>query len=187
MACEQCGADNISSQVLAIYRDEGMVGLPNIILLGAVEQQICGECGAENGIRIPDLEGLEAAVAVARIGVPIKLNGEEIRFLRKALGLRSKDLAECLQVREETISRWENGKEVMGPQYEKLLRLFVGCTLSEKAPGVDFEEEAIVRMRIPAVMEVSKRQFVMAFRRVRVLIKPSQGRDAWEPEEPAAA
>jgi transcriptional regulator with XRE-family HTH domain len=187
MRCEQCGAEHISTKVLEVYQDDGMVGLPNVFIVNAAEQQVCQNCGAENGIYIPDMEGLEAAIAVTRISLPVKLNGDEIRFLRKAFGLRAKELAECLQVRDETISRWENSKEVMRPQYEKLFRLFVGYNLSEKAPGVDFKEDAIVRMNIPVLTEVSKQHPVMAFRRIRVLVKRRQGREAWEPKKLLAA
>src|SRR5579883_1647167 len=38
------------------------------------------------------------------------VNGEVFRFLRKTLGLRAADLAALLDVKAETISRWENGK-----------------------------------------------------------------------------
>ena len=38
-----------------------------------------------------------------------KVNGVELRFCRKALGLRQVDLAEHLGVASETVSRWETG------------------------------------------------------------------------------
>ena len=45
---------------------------------------------------IPDVEGLIAAAAVTRVKNPLKLNGEEIRFLRRALDCKAKDLAVVL-------------------------------------------------------------------------------------------
>jgi DNA-binding transcriptional regulator YiaG len=40
-----------------------------------------------------------------------RLEPEAIKFLRHALGLKSKELAERLMVRAETVSRWEKGEQ----------------------------------------------------------------------------
>ena len=100
---------------------------------------------------IPDLEGLRAAMAVKRVNDPLKLNGTEIRFLRKALGYTGKELAEKMQVSAESVSRWENNKELMRPIGEKLLRLIVGGMLASKAPALDFDSDEIVNMHIQSV------------------------------------
>lgn len=39
------------------------------------------------------------------------VSGVELRFVRKALGLRQRELAEHLDVAPETVSRWETGAE----------------------------------------------------------------------------
>ena len=65
------------------------------------------------------MEGLRAAMAVTRVNDPLKLNGREIRFLRKALGYTGKELAEKMQVTAESVSRWENDKELMRPMGER--------------------------------------------------------------------
>ncbi len=52
-----------------------------------------------------------AAITVLR---DIELvQGEEFRFARKALDMSQPELAEYLGVAEETVSRWENGRETI--------------------------------------------------------------------------
>jgi len=68
------------------------------------------------------MQGLIYAAAVSRVMNEQKLKGRDIRFLRKALDLPSKELADRLEVAQETMSRWENDKAPIGPENEKLLR-----------------------------------------------------------------
>jgi transcriptional regulator with XRE-family HTH domain len=51
------------------------------------------------------------------------ITGLEFRYLRKAMGKSAKETAECLAVNPVTISRWENNKEKIGPQSDRLLRM----------------------------------------------------------------
>lgn len=74
---------------------------------------------------IPDLEGLLRVVAMSRLLHPRKLTGGDIRFLRKAAGLRQKDLAHKIDLRAETLSRVEADEQAISPQSEKLLRVYV--------------------------------------------------------------
>jgi transcriptional regulator with XRE-family HTH domain len=73
-----------------------------------------------------------------------------MHFLRKAIEWTAQESAEKLGVRPETISRWESGKEPIGPANEKLLRLIVGQELGAKAPLVNFDDKAIIKMKIKA-------------------------------------
>ena len=79
-----------------------------------------------------------------------------MRFLRKALGWLSRELASKLEVRDETVSRWENGREPVGPTSEKLLRLIVAEFLGEKAPAVEVDEKRIASMRLRTIRPVAK-------------------------------
>jgi transcriptional regulator with XRE-family HTH domain len=179
LTCERCKG-HVSTMLLEEYRDDGsMTGLRNVVILDAAKKAICDECGADNGVSVPDEDGLEAALAVIRIGLPFRLTGEEIRFLRGALELRQKQLSEYLQVRPETMSNWENDKEPIGPQYEKVLRLLVGHALSEQTPGVDFDEEAVLKMRI--LHSAPPDDMMIFVQRVRVSVDHRK-QEAWEPE-----
>ena len=41
-----------------------------------------------------------------------QLSGREIRFLRKHMGMKAKDFAERLGVKNVTVSRWEQGETI---------------------------------------------------------------------------
>ena len=70
------------------------------------------------------------------------------------MGYTAKELAENIEVRAESVSRWENDKDLMSPSNEKLLRLIVGEMLAEVAPALDFEAGKIVRMRIQSARAI---------------------------------
>ncbi len=176
--CAHCGGKRLRIEIIKEYQDDNLIGLPGVVVLDAARKYVCEDCGEENGISIPDEEGLEAAVAVARAGVPIALRGQEIRFLRRALGLTAKQLAEYLPATEESVSRWENDKHPMGAQNEKILRLLVAQLLKVKAPAVGFDELAILKGTVEAARPKRGHEPKLTFRRVRVQSKP-----AWaEPE-----
>ena len=67
------------------------------------------------------------------------------------MGLTAKALAAKIGVHVETVSRWENDREPIGPSSEKLLRLMVLIELGDKALGVDYDERAVAAMRVEAV------------------------------------
>ena len=101
------------------------IGLPNVTLVD-VEVSRCGHCG-EYAVAIPRLEEMHQALARAVATKAERLSADEIRFLRKHLGWSGADFAAHFAVTPQTVSRWENGKQDMGPVAERLLRL---CALS---------------------------------------------------------
>lgn len=99
----------------------------NVLLLG-ITQYSCASCGEEYvALPVPDklhrVIGLELCRHRKALLLP-----EEIRFLRKELGLKAKDLAASLGVNDATVSRWENGKQQIGEGSDRLLRaLYLSC------------------------------------------------------------
>jgi DNA-binding transcriptional regulator YiaG len=150
---------NLKSEVFQKYEDKRL-GIQGVYILDTISREFCPKCPDEQSIVIPNLGGLIAAVAVHRVKQPLKLSNQEIRFLRKACDLTARELAEKVQVRHETVSRWENGEETMSPQSEKVLRMIVGDLLADKAPGIEFDRKAIPPMRIEPI---SKRRLAMYF------------------------
>lgn len=83
-----------------------LVGDEKLTVTG-VPALICGACG-EVVISGRDLEVVELTVAAA-LAERGRSDGEAVRFMRKALGLRASDLGDLVGYRAEEISRWENG------------------------------------------------------------------------------
>jgi len=137
--------------VIESYADRAM-GIPVVLKNSARRTELDGEIG----IVVPDLKGLEAAMAVARATIDHKLNGQEIKFLRKALELKAVDLAEHLDVTPETLSRWENGREAISTNAERHLRLRVVRAHREKAPGVPATLDNVLDMKFLSVRVVSE-------------------------------
>jgi len=97
--------------------------LPGVTLVN-VRVDRCSACG-ESEVEIPRIEDLNKAVALAVISKHGRLNSAEIRFLRKSLGWSGADLARHMGAEPDTVSRWENNKQRIGPHTDRLLRLMV--------------------------------------------------------------
>lgn len=161
------------------YVERDLVGFP-VELFYSVEKEVCPETG-DTFFTIPNLPGLIAAACVARVLMPQKLCGKEIKSLRRALELTGKQLAEKLDVREETLSRWENDKEPMGSASEKLLRLQVGIAFKNTI-GFEFKERSILDLQISPVRLPTDEVCVHLQLKHESIQKPDEG--VWrEPEE----
>lgn len=156
-----------------------------VILLKCVEEMKCKEHPEVSFVSIPDLPGLISAAAITRCMHPRKLSGRDIRFLRKAVKISGKELAEQLQVTPEAVSRWEHGKSVIEPASEKLLRLFVGFSLTEQASGVDFAPQFVASMKIEPVYDPQK-PLRMEFFRAEVKLERNKPLELkWLPDQHA--
>ncbi len=132
--CPSCKASELQK---GMGREEIEVG---IHVFGAqLEGYHCNCCG-EVVIRLSELGRFERGIAgwLAREGV---LSGEAFRFMRKAVGLRAKELAELLDVTPETISRWE--KEHRQPERKAMMVL--GDLVLDRLKG---EGTALKRLRL---------------------------------------
>jgi DNA-binding transcriptional regulator YiaG len=101
----------------------GNLGTSFKVILVDSAQRIPGDNGAD--IFIPDYQGLVKQIAVSRAAHPLKLKGGDIRFLRKTLGLKAKELAGKLDISAEHLSRCEAGDKTLSPNSEKVLRTLV--------------------------------------------------------------
>jgi transcriptional regulator with XRE-family HTH domain len=110
--------------ILDSYDATTLLNAPfKVFLLDSVKQ-ILDSNGKVIEIVIPDPDGLVKAVAQSRVLHPHKLAGPDLKFLRSALGLKSKDLASRIAVTPEHMSRLEAGEKVLSPQSEMLVRIF---------------------------------------------------------------
>lgn len=124
------------------YTESGL----DVVLLG-VTQYRCSSCG-EDYAEIPSPERLNKAIGrhVCKYKKALLLPNE-IKFLRKELNLKAKDLATSLGVDVSTVSRWENGKKNIGESADRLLRaLYLGCV----------EEQCKAQDRCTSILDVLK-------------------------------
>ena len=118
--CSNCGESMRTRRENYLY-DE--CGLRHITLIG-VRVNRCARCGNYE-VSIPRIEQLHRLIAKALIEKATRFTGDEIRFLRKSLGLSSGDFARRVGVTLETVSRWEQNAVPVGPQADRLVRLLV--------------------------------------------------------------
>lgn len=115
--CTRCGADAPIIRGTYHLRESA---LKNVVLQG-IEIVRCRECGNEDPI-IPRFNDMMRTLALAVIGKPYRLVGEEVRWLRKFLGLTQDELARLIHVDKTTLSKWENDEDPIGAQSDLLLR-----------------------------------------------------------------
>jgi DNA-binding transcriptional regulator YiaG len=85
---------------------------------------------------IPRMSKIHRALALALANSPARLTDEQLRFLRKHLGLTGDQLGRYL-IRTEPRSRnGKRGEDRIGPATDRLIRLLVAALDSELRPGV---------------------------------------------------
>src|SRR5713226_6432832 len=109
-------------------------GLSNVILQG-IEVADCPKCGTSDVI-IPRMVKIHRAIAQALANSPARLTGEQLRFLRKHLGLSGEQLGRYLHTDRTKISKWERDQDRIGPATDRLVRLLAAALDSELRPGV---------------------------------------------------
>lgn len=120
-------------RVVPAYQVDTLGSPFRVTLKESVEIRTDGATGKEI-VHIPDFVGMAHTVARCRAAHPRKLSGKDIVFLRKALGIRAKSLADYLDVSPEHLSRCETGTKVLSSATEKVLRLFVFAASFFKSP-----------------------------------------------------
>lgn len=138
--CTECGAAALTRTPAPNYRYTEC-GLSNVVVVSGIENEVCGECGAES-LRIPALSRLHRAIALALSRKAGRFSGEEIRFLRKSVGLSGKDFAHVMGVTPETVSRWENDKDSFSGTPDRMLRLLVRTHDPERELDYSYAEAA---------------------------------------------
>ena len=101
------------------------LGAPfKVILNDSVKVTFNEATGEAVSYKIPDLDGLLCTIVTTRLLHPRKLSGADMKFVRKSLGLKQKELGVKLDMTVEHLSRCENDALVMSPGSEKLFRIF---------------------------------------------------------------
>jgi putative transcriptional regulator len=95
-------------------------GLSNVKLLSGYK---INETPYGKSITIIDVKGLHKSIGMELVCKPGLLSDEEVRYLRKELGLSQKLLAQTLGVAEITVRGWEAGKAKISGPADRLLRV----------------------------------------------------------------
>jgi putative zinc finger/helix-turn-helix YgiT family protein len=95
-------------------------GLDNVYLTNVcVSKCDCGESFAS----IPAVIKLNGMIGRSIAKKKSRLNGKEIKFLRKNVGLNANALAEYIGVDKSTVSRWESGKQKIDKSNDRVIRI----------------------------------------------------------------
>lgn len=137
--CPVCGS------ALSVIRDKPYhyteSGL-NVILIG-ITQYTCDDC-KETFASIPNPEQLHTTIALDICkNKKALLLANEIRFLRKELGLKSKELAMAMGVKPEQVSRWENGKASIGESNDRMLRMIYRASVEQPCSDISAKDRVI--------------------------------------------
>lgn len=94
-------------------------GLDNVYLLNGFTYH---DMDGEQAISFEDIEGLHRTIGLHIIKYSAKLDGKELRFLRKEMEATQSMLATLLGVSEGTVRRWEKDGSIDEPA-DRLIRL----------------------------------------------------------------
>ena len=166
-------------RVLPRYEERGL-GLPYPVVLINAAEEYTDAAGNVLGVSVPYLEGLAAAVAVARAFLPVELTGSEVRFMRKVIGMSAKDFAEALKLDPASLSRWENNKQTLGGWAESQVRLATVAILAQRMPSLKPDMEKLFRM-VPRKREEGEAWplFEMRLETPRVNEAPRSAGESW--------
>jgi len=117
MMCPKCNSLMNCKTGRHHYKESGV---DNVYLEG-IETFSC-TCG-EKIIVIPSIPELHSTIGRFLLRKRSLLNGKEIRFLRKNMGLTAKKLAGYIGVDNASISRWENNKMAITKPHDLLFRI----------------------------------------------------------------
>lgn len=139
--CFECESSNVQPRAVKHVEHVGSVRVVD----GTGFADVCLDCGAYS-LTAEQLAGYErraAALVLREVPAP---TGAMVKYARKALGLRQKDLATLLGAAPETLSRWENDERPI-PQAEKLALLGL---LEGSLRSPDYVEHALALASGPA-------------------------------------
>jgi DNA-binding transcriptional regulator YiaG len=116
-------------------------GLDTVSLIG-IAVHSCSICVLTVPV-IPRMAELHRVIARGLLEKPERLEGTEIRYLRKFAGKSSKQFAELLRIDPSTLSRAEADTKPLGPPTDKLVRMIASAT-------TDVKETKSVALQLPA-------------------------------------
>ncbi len=114
--------------------------------------QICSSCGtayfADEDVASFDLH---VAAKLAEAGIA---DAAALKFMRKVTGLNGKEFAGLLEVRPETVSRWEQGRRPIDRSTYAIIRQLIFDRLQGKTTTADWLRSLRKPKRLPKNVRV---------------------------------
>lgn len=118
--CSNCSAE---ARIVSGDYEFKETGLRDVVVHG-VDLIKCGKCGNVDPI-LSGVDEIMHLIALAVLRKPYRLEGAELRFLRKHVDLTQEEFAKLLRVDKTTLSKWENDGDPIGFQSDLLARVLV--------------------------------------------------------------
>jgi len=103
-------------------------------------------CDADGDIHIPHHDKLMSVTATYRCTLPRRLNGKEMKLLRKAMNKSAGDRADHLSTDKSTLSGWESDKQPLSINAAKHSRLTALACPGSDTPGIEIDSRKISLM-----------------------------------------
>lgn len=134
---ESCSERNTSAKLARHTTND--FGIPITVYETAIAD-------SDGSVYVPHPKLLQLAAAVYRCTLPQRLNGKEMKFIRKAMGVSSVQWGKEIHANNSTLSRWEADKQPISASSEKLLRLTAVASMYTDAPGIEIDWRELSRM-----------------------------------------
>src|SRR5262245_7560049 len=144
--CSACNDGTMVSGYIDNHDIGPLLGLEGVIVTRA-PALVCDHCGhvmLEGDV----VDAARRSLARLLIEHCVELRPEEARFLRETMNMTQAELAERLHVIRGTITRWENGDELLGPIQSFVLRTLAAWALED---GEKLAREIAARNEKPVV------------------------------------
>lgn len=181
--CDKCKTGLLERSVKREHIED--LGGVVVKIINAVKVFKCtGEDCGDEAIGIPDMQGLVHAAAVYRALDPVRLDGKEVRFMRRALDMTQVEFGAIMDLTPEHVSRWETGAKGIGSATEKLMRHNLCALLYKDVLALDYDPSVIANMHFVELKQGAQREPMEMH---RVLVKHDhQTTNAWDVTAKAA-
>ena len=121
MRCLECGAEmrRTAEPVTEAYRGEEFT-------VDGIDRWVCDACGNDE-MQASEAERLSRALAREYARAHGLLTPDEVKALRKSLGLTQREFERLLGVSSPTVSRWETGAMQQSMTANRLMELLRDC------------------------------------------------------------
>ena len=151
--CTECGGPLTVARKTAPYPESG---LPNVVL---VNVPVWKCVNGHEEIEIPAMRELHDVLVHQILRKPAPLTGAEIRFLRKRVGLSSKEFGARLGFHQVTVSKLETGRHRLQRPTDLLIRLYCAHLLAAKR-GLQMPDDMLpVLEELERGMDVGQHRF----------------------------